>query len=69
MKEVTAIYTLEITDINKLTCGEIDVLFTKEFKESLKQYVKAKLNVDDANIVDLKIFVRDMENDNETSII
>lgn len=59
MKEVTQIITCEITNIAKVNGDALPA--TEEIKHMIAKYLKEVLDADDVNVLESKVFVREVE--------
>ena len=65
MKEYTIIVNCNLTNI--LVEDDVDVesmVRSNLYKTLIKNIIKANLNADDVDITDVKVFVRDLDSDN-----
>ena len=65
MKEYTIIANCNLTNI--LVEDDVDVesmVRSNLYKTLIKNIIKANLNADDVDITDVKVFVRDLDSDN-----
>lgn len=65
MKEITTVFTAEITFIEKHLSDEAASIISgfdrNELKSDLEKELKTELAIDDIHIRDLKLFIRDEE--------
>lgn len=61
MMELTRVITLEITTVDRIKAGEYpNIPNVKEVSAIIRKYLPKTLDIDDANVIGVQDFVRDI---------
>lgn len=62
MKELTRIVTVELTTVDRIKAGEYpNIPNVKEVSAIIRKHLPGQLDIDDANVIGVQDFVRDMD--------